>query len=186
MGDSRKETVHGIIPFSGTGYENWKFRVERFLKSVELLDAVTKDPPAAAEGLEKFQKMDNKASNVIISFIHDDLLDLIREKTTAKEIWTALENVYAKKSVSSQTFVRKQLARLKMTEGESVKDHLKVFDELVRQLKSAGAKLEEADMVSQLFVTLPESYDPLVTALENLGAKELTLDVFCWIQAEAT
>lgn len=58
-----------------------------------------------------------------------------------------------------------------------MKDHLKTFDELIRQLQSAGAKLEEGDLVSQLFVTLPESFNPLVTALENLEEDKLTLDV---------
>lgn len=85
--------------------------------------------------------------------------------------------MYAKKSDSSQTFVRKQLAKLRMVEGSSVKDHLKTFEELIRQLKLAGAKLEENDIVSQLFATLPESFDPLVTALENLGEENLKLDV---------
>lgn len=49
---------------------------------------------------------------------------------------------------------------------------MKTFDELIRKLKSARrAKLEESVLVSQLFVTFPESYDPLVmvTALENLN-----------------
>lgn len=66
--------------------------------------------------LQKFIEKDSKASNWIIAFVHDDLINLIRDKETAKEIWTTLGNVYAKKSVSSQTLIRKQLAKLKMTE----------------------------------------------------------------------
>lgn len=176
MGDTRRELVHGIPQFTGTGFENWKFRVEKLLKSAGLLDAVKKDAPIVAAELAKFQEMDGKAVNLIISFIHDDLLDLIREKETAKDICATLEGVYVKKSVSSQTLIRKQLAKLKMAEDSSIRDHLKTFDELIRKLKSAGAKLEEGDLVSQLFVTLPESYDPLVTALENLDEDKLTLD----------
>lgn len=177
MDPARREVVYGIPQFSGAGYENWKFRVEKFLKSVGLLEVLSQDVPPTAPEAAKFNEKDGKASNWIIAFIHDDLLDLVREKETAKEIWTTLANVYAKKSVASQTLIRKQLAKLKMIEGSSVKDHLKIFDELIRQLKSAGAKLEEGDLVSQLFVTLPESFDPLVTALENLEEDNLTLDV---------
>lgn len=51
------------------------------------------------------------------------------------------------------------------------------FDDLIRQLLVAGAELKEPDMVVMLFGTLPESYDPLITALENLGDDDLTLDV---------
>lgn len=177
MGDSRKDLVHGIPQFSGTGFDNWQFRVEKYLKSVKLLDIIKKDPPMEAAELTKFQEDDGKAAFLLTSFVHDDLLHLVRDKETSKEMWMSLESAYAKKSVSSQTFVRKQLAKLRMMEGSSVKDHLKTFEELIRQLKLAGAKLEENDIVSQLFATLPESFDPLVTALENLGEENLKLDV---------
>lgn len=71
MGDSRKEAVHGIIPLSGPGCENRKLRLE---------------PPAAAGDQSEFQKLNKKIF---------DILDLIREKTIAKQI--VPENVYAKK-----------------------------------------------------------------------------------------
>lgn len=107
MGDTRKEAVYGIPQFTGTGYENWKFRVEKYLKSVGLLEVLSKEAPTTAAELAKFNEQDCKATNLIIAFLHDDMLDLIREKDTAKDIWSTLENVYAKKSVSSQTLVRK-------------------------------------------------------------------------------
>lgn len=43
-----------------------------------------------------------------------------------------------------------------------MRNHLAEIDDLVRQLKTAGAKMETSDLVSQLFITLPSSYDPLV------------------------
>lgn len=49
-----------------------------------------------------------------------------------------------------------------------MRNHSEAFDDLVRQLKSAGAKLEESDLVSLLLLTLPDIFDSLVTALENL------------------
>lgn len=107
--------------------------------------AVKKDAPTNAAELAKFQELDGKAVNLIISFSQDDLLDLIREKESAKDIWATL---------------RKQLAKLEMAEDSSIRDHLKTFDELIRKLKSAGAKLDEGDLVSQLFVTRPQSYEP--------------------------
>ena len=109
MGSERKELVHGITQFSGTGYENWRFHVEKFLKPLELLDAIKKEAPAgnaAQAERTKFEELDAKAVNVIVTFIHDDLLDLIRDKETAREIWTTLENIYAKKSAASQTLGR--------------------------------------------------------------------------------
>ena len=54
-----------------------------------------------------------------------------------------------------------------MKDGDTMMGHLMVFEGLIRKLKLAGAKLEETDLLAQHFLTLPERYDPLVTALQN-------------------
>lgn len=41
---------------------------------------------------------------------------------------------------------------------------------------SVSSKPENADIVSQLFLTLPDSYDAIVTALENLPEEQMTLN----------
>ncbi|XP_017488242.1 PREDICTED: uncharacterized protein LOC108376533 [Rhagoletis zephyria] len=82
-------------------------------------------------------------------------------------MWAALECTFAKKYVSSQTLIRKQLSNLKMKRN----------DELIRKLKSSGATVTENDLVAQLFVTLPDIFDPVVTALENMREADLTLDL---------
>lgn len=41
----------------------------------------------------KFQEDDSKAAFLLISFIHDDLLDLVLDKETSKEIWKSLKTV---------------------------------------------------------------------------------------------
>lgn len=73
--------------------------------------------------------------------------------------------------------VRKELARLRLRDGDDMSSHLLNFDSLIRQLKFAGAKPDESDLVSQLFLTLPESFYPIVTALENLPTEEIHFSV---------
>lgn len=58
-----------------------------------------------------------------------------------------------------------------------MRSHLLAFDDLMRQIKTAGAELANGALVSQLFLSLPDSYDPLVTALENIKEEDLTLDI---------
>lgn len=57
-----------------------------------------------------------------------------------------------------------------------MRNHFQQFDDIVRQFKTAGAKLDKKDKVSQLCFTLPDSYDSLVTALENNNENDLTLE----------
>lgn len=65
---------------------------------------------------------------------------------------------------------------LKLKEDDSLENHFREFDDVIRELKSVGVKLEEADIVCHLLLSLPESYDAIVTALETIEAEKLTLD----------
>lgn len=173
MGPSMKEGS-GIPQLTGPNYENWKFRVKLYLDAAEVSSVLKAEAPAADHATRpKWDQLDRKAKSLLVGFLSDECLEVVREKDTAWSMWKALEETFAKRSVTSQTLLRKQLARLRMTEGSSMRNHFVAFDDLVRQLKSAGAKLEESDLVSQLFLTLPDSFDPLVTALENLDEANL-------------
>ena len=178
MGDQRKEAaVHGIQQFAGRGYDVWQFRVQTYLESANVWDAIVKDAPAVAAEAAKFHEMDRKAKAILVGFVADEYLGCIRDKGTAKAMWKSLEDTFAKKSAGRQTLIRKQIARLHLKDGASVRAHLLEFEDLIRQLRMAGSKLEESDACLSLALTLPESYDALMTALENLPENELTYEV---------
>lgn len=65
---------------------------------------------------------------------------------------------------------------MKFNEKESMESHLMKFDELSCALKNAGVKLEDVDLVTHLLLTLPPSFDALISALDNLEIDQLTLD----------
>ncbi|KAK9674692.1 Zinc knuckle, partial [Popillia japonica] len=65
---------------------------------------------------------------------------------------------------------------MKLKESDSLEEHFMKFETITRELKSVGGKLEEVDIVCQLLLTLPSSYDPIVTALETLDPQKLTLE----------
>lgn len=175
MGDS-KDSNGGIPQFNGRGFDQWQFRVRTALDALDLVDVLTGDPPQDATAKNLFEKRDRKAKERLVAFVHNDCLGYIRDKPTAKAMWESLQSAFAKKSVVNQVLIRKQLTKLRMKEGESIVTHLVAFEDLIRQLKMSGAKVEESDMVAQLFVSLPEKYDPLVTALQNLENDKLTIN----------
>lgn len=74
-------------------------------------------------------------------------------------MWKALENTFAEKSIGSQNLLRKQLNRMKLEEEKSMGAHLLAFEDLIRQLETAGAKIVGADAVVSQFQTFPDSYD---------------------------
>lgn len=171
-------TAGGIPQFKGgPDFQHWSFRVKMHLDSVGVLKNLTENAPEAAAEKVQFEEADRKAKVLIVSLLANECLEVIREKSTAKDMWAALEATFATKSIGSQHLVRKQLNRLKLNEGDPMRPHLLAFDDLVRQMKTAGAKVDDADLVVLLFQTLPDSYDPLVTALENVPEQDLKLEV---------
>lgn len=100
----------------------------------------------------------------MIDHISDDQLELIKDKSMAKEIYDALKSIFERKSVAGQLLLRKRLCTMIYNEMGDMNKHLLEFDKTIRELKGIGAKLEDMDVICQL----PKSYDALVTSLETL------------------
>ena len=55
---------------------------------------------------------------------------------------------------------------MRLKDGESVQEHIKVMTELFSELPIVGDKIQDEDRVVYLLASLPDSFDTLVTALE--------------------
>lgn len=62
---------------------------------------------------------------------------------------------------------------MKMSEGVGIQNHFLDFDKLLRNLQASGAKIDAQDA---LLLTLPSSYDALITALDSVETGRLTLE----------
>lgn len=183
-----------IIAFDGSGFHNWKFRLETVLDMHDLLECLQREAAeidefrvetsdTAVVRAEKEKKMaewkvkEKKCKSIIVQAISDNQLELIKDCPTPKLIWDKLKSVFERRGVAGQLFLRKQLLTLKYVEGAgtSMADHLLRFDKLIRELKGSGATVEEADAVCHLLVTLPASFDSVVTAIETLPG-DITMD----------
>lgn len=175
--------------FDGSNFDNWKFRLQILLEENEVADSLegmpgsyevlqTDKPAVKAEkerNIQIFMKKDRKCKSIITQLIADSHLEYVKDKSSAKEMWCSLKNTFERKGIASQLYLRKQLLQLKLQEGSPLDAHLLIFDNLIRNLKGSGAKLEELDIICHLLLTLPKSYEMVVTALETLG-NDLTLE----------
>lgn len=167
--------------FDGTNFSNWKYRIRTILEEKDLLKYIDDEFEKIVAGLNNIQiyahtKNELKCKSILIRHIGDNSLEYIKDKETAKDIYDTLGEVFERKTVSGQLFLRKKLLTLKYNESRHMKDHILEFDKTVRELKSIGANLETLDIVCHLLLTLPKSYESLVTALETIQPNRLTIE----------
>lgn len=179
---SEKENTFKIPLFNGTGFGNWRFRIEGVLDEKGLLKFIEKDfaeilaTGKDEDAKEKLKKSERQCRNIIIQTVHDDQLENIKDKKTAKEMIDSLAKIYERKSIAGQLLLRRQLLTMKYSESDEMSEHLLKFDKKIRELKSSGAKMEDLDIVCHLLLTLPKGYNFLVTAIETMDQDKITVD----------
>lgn len=162
-----------INTFEGENYSPWKTRVLMLLDELELLDVIENPPPAPVT--EEWNKRDKAAKHAIMQYLSDSFINFASREYTAKRVLEKLDETYEVKSVQSQLSLRRRLLGLKLQSGTALKDHLKEYEKIISDLIASGARVEEADKISHLFMTLPKSYDSIVTALEASTNEQLNL-----------
>ncbi|XP_052562346.1 uncharacterized protein LOC128092489 [Culex pipiens pallens] len=177
---------------NGTNYGNWKFRMEVLLEDKGLLHCV--QAPLDLAGLAELESdsandkqrkralraervaEDRSCRNLLVNRIAEDQLDHVKDARSAKETWDALRDVFERVGIAGKLFLKKQFQELRLVEGGDVPAFLLQFEKLLRELKTAGVKLEKEDIVCQLLLALPRSFDALITAVETIEPKDLTLE----------
>lgn len=157
-------------------FQTWKFKMEMMLVRDELWYVIGEERPVADAGaaLAQWIKDDRKARATICLCLDDGQLSLVRGADTAKGVWTALKKYHDK---ASDVYLLKKLTKLELTDDGNMEEHLQVFTDLVQRIADVGDELPAKLQVAMLLCSLPDSFDPLTTALEQRPPEELTLDL---------
>lgn len=182
-----------IRQFDGKSFNNWCFRMKVYLEQLEVMHCVERaaetepfwtipETNAADKKAEKEQlelnrvRQDNKCRSVLVQSIADDYLEYVKDKKSPKEIWDRLHEVFERKSITNRFILKRELLSMRFREGDRLEEHFLRFDKLVREIKGAGAKMDEEDVICLLMLTMPESYDAITTAMEAV-TENLTMDL---------
>ncbi len=70
-------------------------------------------------------------------------------------------------------FLRMKFFTIKMQEGEDLLVHINMVKALANKLRSIELKIEDEDVYMVLLMSLPPSFDNLVTSLESMSTKDV-------------
>ncbi len=82
------------------------------------------------------------------------------------DVWKKLQNQFQKKTWADKLALRRRLHALRLKDGKSVQMHIKTMFELFSELTMVGDKIDNEDRVVYHLVSLPDSFNTPVTALE--------------------
>jgi len=156
------EKLEGSMATGQSDYNAWRFRIIRILKEKDLLPAIEDSTVSSTK--------DDQAFTIITLNIKDSQIQYIQNATTAKEAWAALKEVHQGIGLSGKMVLMQRLWALKMSEGQDMSQHLNNFRELANQLRglsTEGKEVDDGELLTILTRSLPESYEPLVMALQS-------------------
>jgi hypothetical protein len=172
--------------FNGTNFGFWKVRMRTYIMALgadvwDVVETGYVKPVVLASKDDKLEFSFNaKAMNAILSGLAEAEFVKVMHLETAKAMWDKLISSYEGnekvKDAKLQTY-RLQFEQLKMNEDETVNKFFLRVEELVNAMKGLGEKIEDVLLVQKILRSLPDRFNPKVSAIEELNdLKTLSID----------
>ena len=165
-----------ITKFNGEGFHTWQTKLRGYLMKKNLWAVVNTNEPSnegtttrasASTQSTQFIARDEQALGIIITALHDNYIHFIDECNTANEAWITLEKNFGARTKKSKVSLKRQLYKLKLEPNEEIASLVNRLKSIITQLTYIKCNIEEDDKVAVLLSALPESYDHLITILEE-------------------
>lgn len=150
-------------------YAVWSFKLLNILNREDIWRVV--DPPAgtvapiAQVDIDALQVLKNRALTLIALSVKDNVIPYIANITEPDECWKVLKDLYASGSNSRKRLLRRKLSNLRMDEGAAIAEFLKQVKELVNEFACIKEIINDSEILEQILMALPESYEGLVSSV---------------------
>ena len=157
-----------------SNWQIWKYQMTAILEARELYGhidgTITRPASDSSSGaIATFEKAQKKTKALIVTSVKSDLIYLITECQTPKEIWDKLKQRFERDTIVNKLFLKQKFFSLKMKESDSLEEHLRRMKVITDQLTAIKATIPEDEHIVALLLSLPRSYNTLVTALTAKG-----------------
>ncbi|KAI5070918.1 hypothetical protein GOP47_0013169 [Adiantum capillus-veneris] len=114
---------------------------------------------------KRWDTKDAQAMAVIALTIKRTITPYIRSCRTSEDAWNTLQAMFGERNAARIEFLKKQLDKIQMDEGDDIVEHLTKIRDLKEQLLSIDEVIPEKDLVSKTLNSLPPSYLTFQTSL---------------------
>lgn len=174
----------------GTNYSLWSFMVKNVLVGKGLWDYVSGDevrpgnvvpvtpprgegrgahaiagPAAPTAEQKRWDTRDAQAMSVIALTIKRSITPHIRSCKTSNLAWEILQEMFGSKNAARVEYLKKQLDKLEMQEGDNMVEHLTKIKDLREELLNIDEVIPDKDVISKTLNSLPPSYLTFQTSL---------------------
>lgn len=165
-----------IVKLNNSNYQAWSFSVKALLRRKQLWKHV--EPGTPPEPItDAWNDSDERTLATIHLMVDESQYALIRDKTTAKDTWAALKAHHERTTLGQRVTLLRQITNQNFKVGDNMEAYLAVIEKQYARLENSGFEMQECLKVALILRGLPESFNPLTTALEARNEDELTLDL---------
>ncbi|CAH2099085.1 unnamed protein product [Euphydryas editha] len=147
-------------------YSTWRFAVKTYLEHEELWDCIENPTGDVAN-----QKRDLKAKSKIILLVDSVNYVHIQEARTAKEVWNNLRSAFDDSGLTRRVGLLRELCTTTLAECQNVEEYVSKVVTTAHKLRNIGFKVDDEWLGTLLLSGLPETYKPMIMAIESSGMK---------------
>jgi hypothetical protein len=122
-----------------------------------------------------YNEKETKAFALLCEHLTNAQLAHIQYCDNVRSAWEALCGVHEAKTIGNKLFLRRRFFTIKMQEGDDMLVHINMVKALANQLRSIEVNITDEDVYMVLLMSLPSSFDNLVTSLKSMSTKNVDL-----------
>jgi len=157
-------------------YDTWKIQMEALLIKNDAWTYVNGEKPkptviagntASTETASNWEIADKKAKSDIILSIKPSELKQVKACNTSREVWLKLQSIYQSSGPARKATLLKRLTLHRMDESGDVRDHLRMFFDVIDKLAEMDVDINHDLLTIMLLYSLPPSFENFRCAIES-------------------
>jgi hypothetical protein len=171
------ESLKVIKKFDEGNFHLWKFKMRMMFSKHGFWKFVDGNATLPNEKVTRadYNKKETKAFALLCEHFTNVQLAHIQYCDNVRSACEVLCGVHEMKTIGNKLFLRRRFFNIKMQEGDDMLVHINMVKALVDQLCFIEVNITYEDVYMVLLMSLPTSFDNLVTNLESMSTKDVNL-----------